>query len=580
MLLGTIRAVLGSCGWRVALTEAQHGSLISNKDIVPTTSSCKWFLLGGSDAPEFDSGDAFGSGDMIVLRATSKAVQHGVTAITRITAEKGQLINHTIGWRQTLRSARRAVPASIVVGLVTFICYGLHLTFSTTSFFYLILVVLQSLVGDFFSSAIVSILSFLCLDYFFLPPFFSLRVTDASDTLALISFLIAGLVITRLTSRAHESAESEERQRKEMTRLYELTRQLFALKPSVVISPEAMKPFRTHFDLRAVSLFDAATATLHTEGNSLNHLAEITRDAFISEHNFQDQNSEIAVRLLRVAGRTVGAIGFEGLRNLELTAEPLAALATVVIERCRALEQASHAAAATEAEVFRGAMLDALAHEFKTPLATIVMAAGGVREAGPLGREQLELAETVEEEASRLGQLTTRLLRLARLDREEVKPQMEYADIRSVVDSVVEQYSRRWPERRLSLIPADRIDVLVDRELLWLGLGQLVDNACKYSQPCSDITLSIEDVRNSLAIRVWNDGNTIRPDERARIFERFYRGSDAERAAPGSGLGLYVARKIALAHGGTLQLEDNPAGDGVAFRFVIPRSDCERRYGT
>ena len=154
-----------------------------------------------------------------------------------------------------------------------------------------------------------------------------------------------------------------------------------------------------------------------------------------------------------------------------------------MIERCRALEQASRAAAATEAEVFRGAMLDALAHEFKTPLATIIMAAGGVREAGPLGREQLELAETVEEEASRLGQLTTRLLRLARLDREEVKPQMEYADIRSVVDSVVEQYCRRWPERKLSWIPGDRINAPVDRELLWLGLGQLVDNACKYSQP-------------------------------------------------------------------------------------------------
>ena len=485
-----------------------------------------------------------------------------------------------MGWRRILRSALRAVPASIVVGLVTFICYGLHLSFSTVSFFYLILVVLQSLIGDFFSSAIVSILSFLCLDYFFLPPFFSLRVSDASDTLALISFLIAGLVITRLTSRAHEAAESEEHQRKEMTRLYELTRQLLALKPSVAINLELVKPFRAHFGLRAVCLFDAATATLHTEGDSLNHLAEITREACISEHDFQDRSSQVAVRLLRVGGRTSGAIGFEGLRNLELTAGPLAALATIVIERCHALEQASHAAAATEAEVFRGAMLDALAHEFKTPLATIIMAAGGVREAGPLSREQLELADTVEEEASRLGELTTRLLRLARLDREEVKPQMEFTDIRSLLDSVVEQYSRRWPERKLSLIPGDRIDVLVDRELLWLGLGQLVDNACKYSQPCSDITLSIEEVRNTLAIRVWNGGNAIPPDQRARIFERFYRGSDAQRAAPGSGLGLYVARKIAAAHGGTLQLEDNPAGDGVAFRFVIPRSDSERTYGT
>jgi signal transduction histidine kinase len=84
-----------------------------------------------------------------------------------------------------------------------------------------------------------------------------------------------------------------------------------------------------------------------------------------------------------------------------------------------------------------------------------MMAAGGVREAGPLRPEQLELANTVEEQASRVGELTTRLLRLARLDREEVKPQMEFTDIRSLVNSVVEQYSWRWPERKLSLIPGD-----------------------------------------------------------------------------------------------------------------------------
>lgn len=81
--------------------------------------------------------------------------------------------------------------------------------------------------------------------------------------------------------------------------------------------------------------------------------------------------------------RTTGAIGFEGLRELNV-AGALAALATIMTERLRAYEQASHAVVATEAELFRGAVLDALAHEFKTPLATILTAAGGIREAGPL----------------------------------------------------------------------------------------------------------------------------------------------------------------------------------------------------
>jgi two-component system sensor histidine kinase KdpD len=94
------------------------------------------------------------------------------------------------------------------------------------------------------------------------------------------------------------------------------------------------------------------------------------------------------------------------------------------LERARVFRDASHADAAAQAEVFRGAILDALAHEFKTPLATIVTAAGGLRETGGLRPEQLELAEMAEMEASRLGLLTSRLLRIARLDREEVKPQL------------------------------------------------------------------------------------------------------------------------------------------------------------
>lgn len=462
------------------------------------------------------------------------------------------------------------------MGLVTFISFELHLPFSTVSFYYLILVVVQSLTGDFLSSAIVSVLAFLCLDYFFVPPLFSLRVSDWSDTLALLSFLLAGLVITRLTSRAHQAAEAEERQRMETARLYELTRHLLALEPSMMINRELLKPFRSHFDLRAVCLFDAATAELHAEGESLSQLADATRDAFILQRDFHDSSSQVAVRLLRVGGRISGAIGFEGLQNLDLSAGPLAALAGIAVERCHALERATHAAAATEAEVFRGAILDALAHEFKTPLATIVMAACAIREVGPLVGQQLDMAVSVEEEASRLAQLTTRLLRLARLDREEVKPQMEPTDIRGLLSSVVEQYARRWPERRLSLIPGDRIEAQGDRELLGLALGQLLDNACKYSEPGSDIILSVGAASQSIAIRIWNGGKPIPRAEQGRIFERFYRGIDAQRLAPGSGLGLYVARKIAIAHGGTLELDDGfNAGAGVTFCFSIRHSHSE-----
>lgn len=479
------------------------------------------------------------------------------------------------------RSVLRAVPATVIVGVLTFICYTIRLDFPTVSFLYLIVVVLQSLTGDFLSSAIVSVVSFLCLNYFFVPPIFSLRVSDPSDTVALISFLVAGLIITRLTSRAREAADSEKLQREETTRLYKLAQRLLALEPETTMGVDLLKEFRSEFGLRAICFFDAAAAELCMDGDSQDHLDEKTRAAYISRNEFRDTGLGIAVRVLPCGDGASGAIGFEGLRDIELTAGPLAALVAVMMERSRAFRKASSAAAATETEVFRGAVLDALAHEFKTPLATILTAAGGLEEIGPLQPKQLELAQAVESEASRLSQLTSRLLRLARLDREEVKPQMELLDVVDVLRSLAAQYSRRWPDRHVRLIANARVSVKGDRELLQLGLGQLLDNACKYSGVGSDVTASLECAAESVAIRVWNNGAAIPSAEQARIFDRFYRGIKVRGRVPGSGLGLYVARKIALAHGGSLDLDiSDKSSGGTTFRFTIPTSQNEAANDT
>jgi two-component system OmpR family sensor kinase len=100
----------------------------------------------------------------------------------------------------------------------------------------------------------------------------------------------------------------------------------------------------------------------------------------------------------------------------------------------------------------------------------------------------------------------------------------------------------------------------------------LLDNACKYSQAGIAIKISIELQHESVMVRVWSSGKPIAPNERIKIFERFYRGITARQVAPGSGLGLYVARKIAQAHGGSLDLDSTDAldSDGTSFRLTIP----------
>jgi signal transduction histidine kinase len=106
--------------------------------------------------------------------------------------------------------------------------------------------------------------------------------------------------------------------------------------------------------------------------------------------------------------------------------------------------------------------------------------------------------------------------------------------------------------------------------LLQLAVSQLLENACKYSSPGSSVSLGVKNNGGVTEIRVTNSGSTIPAPEQHRIFERFYRGSTTEHT-PGSGLGLYVARKIALAHGGALDIvPEDPLHQDVSFSLTIP----------
>jgi two-component system sensor histidine kinase KdpD len=452
----------------------------------------------------------------------------------------------------------------------------LRLDLATASPLYLLAVVSQSLTGDFLSSAVVSVLAVGCLDYFFVTPVFSFAVTGPLNLVALISFLVTSLVITKLVSRIRTEARVSELQKDRIDRLYHLAQQLLALEPEMAVGERLLQPFAGVFGTRAVCIFDAEKAELHTLGRSRSHLPERTRAAFLQEQDSDDPVTHVSVRCLRVGGKTTGAMGFEGLEDPALTAGPLISLAAASQERTRAFQKASESAAAAQTEVYRSAILDALAHEFKTPLATILAAAGGIRETGSLRAEQLEMTETVESEATRLGNLTSRLLRVARLDREEVRPQMEVTDVAAVVSDIVEQYKRLPSDRRITWTrQGESIEALADPELLRLALNQLLDNASKYSLPGSEITVAMESRGNMVFIRVANSGSSIAESEQQRIFERFYRGEEARRFTSGSGLGLYVARKIALAHGGMLDLDIERLNEGVTFYLALPRAKSE-----
>ncbi len=471
-----------------------------------------------------------------------------------------------------LRFIRTSGVGLSAIGLLTFIGWQLHINALLISCVYLITVTLLSLTGDFVAVVLVSLAAFGCLDYFFIEPLYSFRVSGSANIAALLASLVTALVITRLVSKVRAEARDSLLQRQRLERLYRLAQELLALGPTASLETEFLASFVGVFGVTAVCLFDAETTQLSTAGEWKSTLAARARDAHIMGNDVDDGNAGVTVRRLQSARGVSATIAFEGLEEPAFTAGPLTALAATFLDRTRALRTASEAAAAAQAELYRSAVLDALAHEFKTPLATILAAAGGIREVGPLLPAQADMADTVESEAARLGSLTSRLLRTARLDVDEIKPRMELIDMTSLVHQIATQYSNRSLDRRIvRAYRLETVEVLADAELLRLPVSQLIENACKYSQPGSIVTIEIEREDDQVALSVTNNRSSIPAGERQRIFERFYRGEDAKRSTSGSGLGLYVARKIALAHGGRLELKTESNGHGrVTFCLTIP----------
>jgi two-component system sensor histidine kinase KdpD len=464
----------------------------------------------------------------------------------------------------------------LVSSAVMWSAFELHWGLATACFCALVLLVLHSLVGDFAASAALCVLLVLCIDYFFVPPVLSLEVASPLNGLALLSFLFTALIVTRLVSKVRQNTITSQQQHDNLKRLYELAQHLLELEPEVAVGTKFLDPFRGVFGVQAVYMYDGITPEAHEAGHVHDVLRVETREGFMRGRDRDDEHRRLAIRCIRAGGKTTGAIGFEGIQDSKLTAGPLSALASSLLERMHAFRAASRASANAQIEAYRSMILDALAHEFKTPLSTILAAAGALREVGSLEPHHREMAETVESEAARLGRLTSRLIRTARLEREEIKPWMELIDVTSLVADTVEQYSRVSSSRRITLVRrCGSSEVLADPELLRLAVSQLLDNACKYSPAESPVELTVERADCQIAVCVLSTGAGIPAAEKSRIFDRFYRGPDAARV-PGTGLGLYVARKIALAHGGNLDLEAWPGeDDGARFRLTIPIPESE-----
>ncbi|HTV56104.1 MAG TPA: ATP-binding protein, partial [Terriglobia bacterium] len=378
------------------------------------------------------------------------------------------------------------------------------------------------------------------------------------------------LVVSRLSHQAQAKAAEAIRERRETERLYQTAQQILLLDRTREPGPWIPTVICECFEIPGVLLFDAVAARTYVSGNAPAEAEEQTRNAYYSNSDLLDSNRRAWYCVLRLGARPVGGLGLSGCTLSPLLATALASLTAIALERRRSFEREFHAEAAREAEQLRTAVLDALAHQFKTPLATILTASSGLLAAGGLSPSQAELVALIDEEAVELNSLASRLLRAARLDGIDFKPKRELLLLSRLIHPVIETIKEQSAAKRFSIsIPQQETPVMADRKLIMSALAQIFENAIKYSVPESPISVAIVTKDGEVILTVQNQGLVIAPADRERIFERFYRVPAADQRPAGTGLGLSIVERIVEAHRGRVWAEGD-ADRGTIISVALP----------
>lgn len=470
-----------------------------------------------------------------------------------------------------MRSLFRFGGALALVAAITAVDFRLlHFNSSAAGFTYLLAILGIATQGRLPEAILASFVSVVCYDFFFLPPILQFTIGVTEDWVALFCFLITAVTASELSARARRRADEAGARRREMEQVYEFSRALMIGDDQRTVGAHVAQSIAQVFRVPEVALYDRAADTVHRGGPHTTLSDDQLRDAARNESAWSSLSQQTSIWPLRLGGRVLGSLGVVGAELSETALQSVAQLGAIALERARAQEVANRAEATRQNEQLKATLLDALAHEFKTPLTSIKAAITSVL-AGP-GRDpaERELLTVADEEADRLTTLLNRTVELARIEAGHVKLSRQPVSIPGVVSDVLEQLKRFCEGRDIRIsIPSDLPQANADPVLITLVLRLLLDNALKYASPSAAIGISAERLEDNVVVHVSNDGPGIDPDEMSAIFQKFYRGRDVRARIPGTGLGLTIARDIVATHGGELTAESH-AGSGVRFSFSLP----------
>lgn len=299
-----------------------------------------------------------------------------------------------------------------------------------------------------------------------------------------------------------------------------------------------------------------------------------------------DPQNWVALTAFFITALAVGQLSARAKRRAEEAEDAKREVERLYYELQDSFERSSQAKALKQSERLKSALLDAVTHDFRTPLTSIKASATAMLAdlyaserdniASQIDNEgRKEMLQVIDEEADRLDRFVDGLTKLARIDAGDMRLQFQPASLEEIITAALRRAEPRTRTHRLEVWIDDLPSVTVDDQAISEAIYTLIDNAAKYSPPESPIIVrATQQNEKAVVITVEDRGPGIRAELRDRVFEKFFRamrdGDIADRRSSGSGMGLAIARGIVDAHGGRIWVEEAERGIGAKFVIELP----------
>ena len=474
-----------------------------------------------------------------------------------------------------------AVSLAIVAVIIFFFRHARGVNQTTIALTFLLAILAVSAVWGMAVSVFMSVAAVLSFNYFFLPPVGTFTIADPQNWVALFAFLVTSIMGSQLSARIRKEADEAHQRRREIERLYRFSQKLLAEGNVIQLMNAIPNYIVESFEGGAAELFLPQKDKFYRSGFGAAHLdEEKMKSVFLRDEGVFESQEGLYFIPVRMGVRPIASLGISGSRLSRQTLDAVGSLVAIAIERARAVEKLGETEAERQGERLKSALLDSIAHDFRTPLTSIKAATTGLLAEEAPDREQTrELLTIINEECDRLNRLVEEAAEMSRLEAGEFELNLAPTQIGDIIEAALAQCNTPLGDRKVEVklnpgLPPVRADLNRIKD----ALVHLIDNANIYSPKDQPITISAELMGDTITTSVADRGPGIDDFEQGMIFDKFYRGKDQRYLVRGTGMGLPIAKAIITAHKGAISVTSQ-LGHGSVFSFTLPvdRSAGETR---